>query len=96
MMSRRGSYAVEFALKKDNNVELEEKVSLFGKLPDQCMVCEADFDKKDKEMVQNWSVVVHDKKEQVRLYCPSCWDQAVKLVEEVMYDFSEKLENSDE
>jgi hypothetical protein len=95
-MNREQRRAATKQAKKDNNVELEEKVSLFGKLPDQCMVCEADFDKKDKEMVQNWSVVVHDKKEQVRLYCPSCWDQAVKLVEEVMYDFSEKLENSDE
>ena len=60
------------------------------------MVCEDDFDKNNKEMVQDWSVVVHDKKEQVRLYCPSCWEQAVKLVEEVMYDIGEKLESGDE
>ena len=60
------------------------------------MVCEDDFDKNNKEMVQDWSVVVHDKKEQVRLYCPSCWERAVKLVEEVMYDIGEKLESGDE
>ena len=51
------------------------------------MVCDKPFDKKDKKMVQEWNVVVHQKQEQVRLYCPPCWDQAVKLVEEVMHNF---------
>ena len=82
--------------KKDGNPDMEEKITLFGKLPGNCLVCELVFDKKNKEMVQSWSVVVHDKKEQVRLYCPPCWEQAVKLVEEVMYNFGEKPEGNDE
>jgi len=88
-MNREQRRAAAKQSKKDGNIELEEKIALFGSLPDNCMVCEADFDKKDKEMVQSWSVVVHDKKEQVRLYCPSCWGQAVKLVEEVLHHYEE-------
>ena len=88
-MNREQRRAAAKQAKKAGHVVLEEKGALFGSLPDHCMVCEMDFDKKDKEMVQSWSVVVHDKKEQVRLYCPSCWGQAVKLVEEVLHNFEE-------
>jgi hypothetical protein len=88
-MNREQRRAATKQAKKAGNVDLEEKIALFGSLPDNCMVCEADFDKKNKEMVQSWSVVVHDKKEQVRLYCPTCWGEAVKLVEEVLHNFEE-------
>ena len=88
-MNREQRRSAAKQAKKDGNPELEEKITLFGKLPDNCMVCEAEFDKKDKEMVKNWSVVLHDNKEEVRLYCPTCWDQAVKLVEEVLHNFEE-------
>ena len=94
-MNRAQRRAAAKQARKDENPELEEKITLFGKLPDHCMVCETDFDKKNKEMVQSWSVVVHDKKEEVRLYCPTCWAQAMKLVEEVLHDFGEKLESED-
>ena len=88
-MNREQRRSAAKQAKKDGNPELEEKITLFGKLPDHCMVCEADFDKKNKEMVQSWSVVVHEKEDRVRLYCPPCWDSAVKLVEEVMHNFEE-------
>jgi len=63
--------------------ELKKKMGLFNKLPDQCMVCQKDFDKKDKTMVMSWSVVVRRKEEIVRLYCPECWNQANKLIKEI-------------
>ena len=66
---------------KEAKKELQKKVGLFNKLSDHCLVCEKDFDKKDKEMVMSWSVVV--KEENVRLYCPECWGAAKKLVEEM-------------
>jgi hypothetical protein len=66
---------------KEAKKELQKKVGLFNKLTDHCLVCEKDFDKKDKEMVMSWSVVV--KEENVRLYCPECWGAAKKLVEEM-------------
>tara|TARA_R100000152_G_C6628711_1_gene76998 strand:- start:65 stop:328 length:264 start_codon:yes stop_codon:yes gene_type:complete len=60
--------------------DMKEKVALFDKLPDHCLTCEATFDKKDAKQVQTWNVVVRD--DTVRLYCPECWDRAIKLVEE--------------
>ena len=86
-MNREQRRAASKQAKKNENPELEEKITLFGKLPDHCLVCEKEFDKKNKQMVQEWSVVVHNDEGQVRLYCPPCWEQAVKLVEEVMHQF---------
>ena len=61
--------------------ELQKKVGLFNKLEDHCLVCQKDFDKKNKDMVMSWSVVVREDK--VRLYCPECWERAKKLIEEI-------------
>ena len=67
---------------KEAKKELQKKVGLFNKLPDHCLACQKDFDKKNKEMVMTWSVVVRSDTEIVRLYCPECWNSAKKLVEE--------------
>jgi len=61
--------------------ELQKKVGLFSKLENNCLVCQKDFDKKNKDMVMSWSVVV--KEDKVRLYCPECWERAKKLIEEI-------------
>lgn len=66
---------------KDAKKELKTKIGLFSKLDDHCLVCQKDFDKKNKEMVMSWSVVV--KEETVRLYCPDCWDRAKKIIKEM-------------
>jgi|TARA_R110000824_G_scaffold52075_2_gene144808 hypothetical protein len=66
---------------KEAKNELTKKVGLFGKLEDECLVCQEPFDKKDKDMVMSWSVVV--KNDDVRLYCPTCWGTAKQLVEEM-------------
>ena len=66
---------------KEVQKELKKKVGLFNQLEEQCLVCQKDFDKKNKEMVMSWYVIV--KEEQVRLYCPECWDRAKKTVEEI-------------
>jgi len=47
--------------KKEANKDLKEKVALFGKIPDQCTMCEKDFDKKDKKQVQSWRVAFREK-----------------------------------
>jgi hypothetical protein len=69
------------------NEELESKMALFGELSDECLTCEKPFDKKDKEMAMTWNVIVHDE-DTVRLYCPECWDKAIKITE----DFKRRLE----
>lgn len=80
------------AAKQGGNEELSEKISLFGKLGDRCLTCDKPFDKKDKEMVMSWSVVVREQEGVVRLYCPECWSKAV----EIMEDFRQRLEEREE
>jgi hypothetical protein len=66
---------------KEAKKDLKEKIGLFNKLGEECLVCQKDFDKKNKEMVMSWSVIV--KEDKVRLYCPECWDRANKLIKEI-------------
>ena len=72
--------------------DLDKKVGLFDKLPKQCTSCDKPFDKKDKEMVMSWSVVVREQEGVVRLYCPDCWSKAM----EIMEDFKQRIEEREE
>ena len=65
------------------NTELEQKMGLFDKIPDECLTCMKPFDKKDKQMVMSWSVVVREEKGVVRLYCPDCWQKAKSFMEKL-------------
>ena len=87
-MNRQQRRAAAKQARKEGSPELEEKIALFGELPDECLTCEKQFDKKDKEMAMTWSVIVHQEEKVVRLYCPECWDRAVKITE----DFRQRLE----
>ena len=69
---------------KEAEMDIQQKMVLFEKLPDACDACEKEFDKKDKSMVQSWNVVVREAHGVVRLYCPDCWDMARKTIDEVM------------
>ena len=86
-MNRAQRRAAAKRNKKNESSEVEEKMALFGKLPDECLACQASFDKKDKSQVMTWSVVVRNDTEQVRLYCPDCWGKANKIIEEFNNDF---------
>jgi len=68
---------------KETEEELQQKVGMFDKLPDACDACKKTFDKKDKSMIQSWNVVVREAEGIVRLYCPECWNAAIKAIEEV-------------
>ena len=81
-MNREQRRAAAKREKKDGNEGMAEKVALFGKLEDECLTCEKPFDKKDKEMVMSWSVVVREAEEKVNLYCPECWNAALKMLKE--------------
>lgn len=74
--------------------ELKQKIALFGKLGDECMTCEKPFDKKDREQVENWSVVVRKDANEVRLYCPECWEKALTIVKEFRQHLESKNANS--
>ena len=88
-MNREQRRAAAKKAKKDGNQDLEEKMFLFGKLEDECLACAKPFDKKDKEMVMSWQVIVREKEQKVNLYCPDCWGKA----QEVMHSFIERIEN---
>ena len=70
-----------------------QKLFQFSKLPEQCSTCDAAFDKKDREMVQTWKVLV--RQEVVRLFCPECIDLAKEAIENVREN-TENIERSTE
>ena len=77
------------AKKKRAEKEMAAKVALFGKLSDECLVCEKPFDKNLKEHVSTWNVVVRKDQEKVNLYCPECWGGARKKVLKAMEELDD-------
>lgn len=73
---------------KEAQQEVKETLGLFDKIPEECLTCRESFDKKDKKMVSEWRVVVRKQEKKVRLYCPKCWDAAIKIVK----DYGEQSE----
>ena len=69
--------------------DLDKKIGLFDKLPEQCTNCLSPYDKKDKKMVTTWNVVVREKEGKVNLYCPTCWDEAHKLIAQMKEEMNE-------
>jgi ribosomal protein L44E len=80
-MNRRERRAMEKSVGADASQDIANKVAQFNKLPQQCDACQEPFDKKDKQMVQSWSVVV--KQEVVRLFCPHCIKKTQEALENV-------------
>ena len=73
---------IQRAKKKRAEKELQDKINMFDKLGDACVTCDKPFDKKDREQVQSWNVVVRKKEKKVNLYCPECWTKAQDIIEE--------------
>ena len=61
--------------KKKLAKEVKRQVSLFKLLPDTCTVCEAPFDKKDREYYMTWRVAVNEEHRKVALVCPTCQEK---------------------
>jgi len=80
-MNRKQRRAMEKKVGKENSEKLAEKIFQFDRLPEECLACLAPFDKDSKEMAMTWNVVIRDENT-VRLYCPTCWEMAVKIAEE--------------
>jgi len=87
-MNRKQRRAMERRVGKENSQKLAEKIFQFDRLPNSCLTCSTPFDKTNKEMVQSWSVVVQDK-DTIRLYCPTCWDTAIEIIN----TFKERQQN---
>ena len=83
-VNRKQRRARDRALKKQRSkADFEEKLGLFGMLEDECLSCQKPFDKKNKQMVTTWSVVVREKENKVKIYCPTCWNNAINILKEV-------------
>jgi len=78
-MNRQQRRTLKKYVGKNATVDLAEKISQFGKLPEQCNICQETFDKEDRNMLQSWSVVV--KQEVVRLFCPECMKKAKEVID---------------
>ena len=66
--------------KKKLKQDIQEKMNMFDKLPDECLACQTVIDKKNREMISTWSVVVRE--DRVNLYCPTCWGAAQSVIKE--------------
>jgi hypothetical protein len=88
-VNRKQRRAAERRRKKGDAEQLmADKVHLFGQLPDKCDACAKAFDKKSRDMVFSWSVVV--KEQNVRLFCPEC----INKTKEILNDYTQKSEVS--
>jgi Zn finger protein HypA/HybF involved in hydrogenase expression len=90
-VNRQQRRAMKKQLGEKAQVKMSNQVSLFGKLPQSCSACDKEFDKKNKEMVQSWSVLV--KQEVVRLFCPDCIGKTREVIDEcekTIADITEK------
>ncbi len=65
---------------------MKKQLMMFDKVGIECAMCKKPFDKKSKEDAMTWRVVVREKEEKVRLYCPECWDKANDLIKEIQND----------
>ena len=74
---------------KRKKPDLEKKIGLFDKLPNHCTNCLCAYDKTDKEMAMTWSVVVREQENKINLYCPTCWNNAHKLIAEMKEKLNE-------
>ena len=81
--------------KKNKKAEkdLKKKLGLFDQLPEECLACEEPFDRKNREQVMSWNVVVKRDPDVVRLYCPECWQKAVSVVEDFDKRIRDRMEN---
>ena len=91
-MNRKQRRAMEKKVGKENSEKLADKIFQFDQLPQECLACLAPFDKDSKEMAMTWNVVIRDENT-VRLYCPTCWEMAVKIAEEYKKEKENDSEN---
>jgi len=90
-LERKSKKKVQKAEKK-----MAKQLMMFDMLGDSCAACEEPYDKESKEHATTWKVVVREKEEIVRLYCPECWGKANKLIEEIQNDLRDRSERGGE
>jgi hypothetical protein len=69
--------------RKEVEKDIARKVGMFDLLPEECTSCSKDFDKNDVHEVSTWYVVADSNKEEVRLFCPPCWENVTKAIKDI-------------
>jgi len=64
--------------------DLNEKLTLLDIISDCCLICIKPFNKYSWKMAMAWHITILEEpdlfqQERVNLYCPDCWDDAMKL-----------------
>jgi ribosome-associated translation inhibitor RaiA len=80
-MNRKIRRHIEKKVGKKASNNFAQKISQFERLPEQCTTCQNSFDKKNKDMVQSWQVVV--RQETIRLFCPECIEKVYEAIKQV-------------
>jgi len=88
-MNRKQRREVERHTKKSGAKNLAEKISQFENLPQHCSVCQNSFDKRNKDMIQSWRVVV--RQQTVRLFCPDCIEKTQEILNERPETFNRRI-----
>tara|TARA_B100000131_G_scaffold277233_1_gene280930 strand:+ start:953 stop:1240 length:288 start_codon:yes stop_codon:yes gene_type:complete len=80
-LSKKVNRKKDIKAKKDAQETLTRQVSMFGLRPDNCSVCNADFDKNSRDMAMTWRVVVSEEQKRVTLICPDCQQKVDEGIE---------------
>ena len=78
--------------KKKAERELKDKVMSFDRMPDCCVMCYKDFDKKSREMANTWTIVERREEKRVSLFCPDCWEDGLAAVKEKVFKKQTELD----
>ena len=76
---------IKKAKKKKAEKELKDKVMSFDRMPDCCVMCYKEFDRKSKEHHDTWIIVEKREKKRVSLFCPDCWENGLAVIKEDLY-----------
>ncbi|MAF26071.1 hypothetical protein CL634_10940 [bacterium] len=61
------------SMEKVLTAAVESKMESYNKIPDNCIVCEKPFDKKNRKQAFEWMMQVHEEKNIHNLFCPECF-----------------------
>ena len=70
--------------KKKAEKDIKDRVMSFDRMPECCVMCFKDFDKKSKEHHDTWTIVERREEKRVSLFCPDCWENGLAAVKEVV------------
>lgn len=83
------------AKKKQSEKDIKQKINMFDRMPNNCVVCQKSFDKKDREQVKTWIVVERARKKKVNLYCPQCWSEGTVIASQMIEAYDSRSQKKE-